>query len=41
MGPLIEASPTPSRPKVNDEVFLQPVTKQHYIVVIDCGFMVC
>jgi len=41
MGPLIEASPLPSRPKVNDEVFspLQPVTKQQHIVIIDCGFV--
>lgn len=38
MGPLMESSPMPSRPKVNDEVFspLQPVTKQEcYIIVID------
>ena len=28
MGPILESSPMPSRPKVNDEVFspLQPVT---------------
>lgn len=35
MGPLVESSSMPSRPKVNDEVFspLQPVTRQIFYIV--------
>ena len=35
MGPLVESSSMPSRPKVNDEVFspLQPVTRQTFYIV--------